>query len=101
MKIKKGDKVKIILGKDRGREGQVEKVFPKSRKVLVAGLNVYKKHVRPKKEGEKGGVVEISRPLLISKVALICPKCGQTTRVGYQISGEEKLRICRKCQEII
>ena len=101
MKIKKGDKVKIILGKDRGREGQVEKVFPKSGKVLVAGLNVYKKHVRPKKEGEKGGVVEISRPLLISKVALICPKCGQTTRVGYQISGEEKLRICRKCQEII
>ena len=101
MKIKKGDKVKIILGKDRGREGQVEKVFPKSRKVLVAGLNVYKKHVRPKKEGEKGGVVEISRPLLISKVALICPKCGQTTWVGYQISGEEKLRICRKCQEII
>ena len=101
MKIKKGDKVKIILGKDRGREGQVEKVFPKSGKVLVAGLNLYKKHVRPKKEGEKGGVVEISRPLAVSKVALICPKCGQPTRVGYQLSGKEKIRICRKCKEII
>ena len=56
---------------------------------------------RPKKEGEKGGVVEISRPLAVSKVALVCPKCGQPTRVGYQLSGKEKLRICRKCKEII
>ena len=101
MKIKKGDKVKIILGKDRGREGQIEKVFPEKRKVLVAGLNIYKKHVRPKREGEKGGVVEISRPLDVAKVALICPKCGQPTRVGYQRTGEEKSRICRKCGEII
>ena len=101
MKIKKGDKVKIILGKDRGREGQVEKVFPENGKVLVAGLNLYKKHVRPKREGEKGGVVEICRPLDVAKVALVCPKCGQPTRVGYQISGKEKLRICRKCKEII
>ncbi len=101
MKIKKGDKVKIILGKDRGRQSRVEKVFPKEGKVLVAGLNLYKKHVRPKREGEKGGVVEISRPFTISKVALVCPKCGQPTRVGYRLSGKEKLRVCRKCKEII
>ena len=73
MKIKKGDKVKIILGKDRGREGQVEK-FSQSRKVLVAGLNLYKKHVRPKKKGKKRRCVETSRPLAVSKVALVCPK---------------------------
>ncbi len=98
MKIKKGDKVKILLGKDRGREGTVEVVYAKEKKVLIPGINVFKKHTKPTKEGEKGGIVEKSRPLAVSKVALICPKCSQTTRVGYQIQGKEKIRICRKCK---
>jgi len=101
MKIKKGDKVKIIAGKDRGREGVVEKVMPKRRKVVVTGYNLYKKHIRPRREGEKGGVIEIARPLDIAKIALICPKCKKATRVGYKIQGREKFRICRKCGEKI
>ncbi len=106
MKIKKGDKVKIIAGKDRGREGTVDQVLPKKKAVVVPGINVYKKTVRPKKEGDKGGIVDVVRPLDIAKVMLICPKCHQPTRVGYQVSknkgkNSEKLRICKKCQELI
>ena len=101
MKIKKGDKIKIIAGKDRGREGVVEKVIPKGRKVVVAGGNLYRKHVKPRREGEKGGVIEITRPLDIAKVALICPQCKKATRVGYKMQGKEKFRVCRKCGEKI
>jgi len=106
MKIKKGDKVRVIAGKDRGREGVVERVLPKDKAVVLAGLNIYKKAVRPKKEGDKGGFVDMARPLDVSEVMLICPKCHQPTRVGYRVvankKGEvEKYRICKKCQEII
>ena len=101
MKIKKGDKVMIIAGKDRGRNGMVEKVLTKEKAVIVAGMNLYKKHVRPQKEGERGGVIEVARPLSIGKVMLICPKCGQPTRVGWKGEGKEKYRFCRKCGEKI
>ena len=102
MKIKKGDKVKILAGKDKGRTGTVEIVLEKSGEVLVGGLNIFKKHSKPRKEGEKGGIVDKSRPIKSSKVILICPKCGKTTRVGYQLGSKkdkkEKRRICQKCQ---
>ena len=107
MKIKKGDKVKIILGKDNGREGLVERVLPKQETIVVTGLNLYKKTIRPKKEGDKGGIIDVARPLNIAKVMLICPKCHQPTRVGYQINSksesakQQKTRICRKCREVI
>jgi large subunit ribosomal protein L24 len=106
MKIKKGDKVKIIAGKDRGREGIVDQVLPKRNAVILPGINLYKKAIRPKKEGDKGGIVDVARPLDVSKVMLICPKCHQPTRVGYQVSktkskNKEKLRICKKCRELI
>jgi len=99
MKIKKGDKVKVIKGKDRGRESTVEKVLPKEHKVVVSGLNIYKKAVRPKQQGQKGGIVEITKPLPVEKVMLICPKCSKPTRVGYQVKGGKKQRICKKCQQ--
>lgn len=102
MKLKKGDRVKVIAGKDRGREGVIEKVFPKEDKVLVPGINIYKKHVKAKGEGKPGGVIEIARPLSVAKVALICPKCKQQTRVGYRLEKEKKKsRICRKCKQFI
>lgn len=100
LKIKKGDKVRVLSGKDKGREGVVEKVFPKNRKVLVTGVNIYKKHARAGKGGKKGGIIDIVRPLSVSVVASICPKCGKATRLGFRIAGE-KMRICRKCQEVI
>jgi len=101
MKIKKGDTVLIISGKDRGRKGKVLKSFPQKRKVSVEGINIAKKHIRPKKSGEKGQVVQIAAPIFVSKIKLICPKCKKATRVGYKISGKKKQRICKKCNKEI
>lgn len=102
MKIKKQDKVLVTAGKDKGKTTTVERVFPKEGKVLLVGANLYKKHLKPRGEGKPGGIVEIPRPLPVANVALICPKCNQPTRVGYQITTEgEKLRICQKCKSLI
>jgi len=96
LKFKKGDTVKITAGKDHGREGKIEKVIPSAMKVIVPGVNLYKKHV--KGFGDvKGGVYDIPRALSFGKIALICPKCKKITRVGFKYAGEEKIRICRKC----
>jgi len=110
MKIKKDDQVLIISGKDRGRKGKVLKALPKEQKVLVEGINLKKKHVRPKSEGEKGQIVQIPAPIYISNVKLICPKCGKATRVGYKIIANDKkpsvpsrqkskVRVCKKCRK--
>ncbi|MEK7565436.1 MAG: 50S ribosomal protein L24 [Patescibacteria group bacterium] len=101
MKIKKGDKVKVIKGKDRNKEGEVARVFPKNDKVLINGLNLYKRHLQPRGEGQKGEIKELSRPFPASNVQLICPKCKLITRVGYQVDDGKKARICKKCQQII
>ena len=101
MKIKKDDKVKMLSGKDKNKTGIIERVFIKQNKVLVAGLNLYKKHQKPRGEGKPGGIVSLSRPVDVCRVSLLCPKCGKPTRVGYKISGKEKFRICKKCQEHI
>ncbi len=96
MKLKKNDEVIVTQGKDLGKKGKVEKVFPESQKVLIAGVNLYKKHV--KGFGDvKGGVYDIPRPLSFGKIALVCPKCKKITRVGFKFAGREKVRICRKC----
>ena len=101
MKIRKNDQILIISGKDRGRTSKVSRVFPKKDSVLVEGINLKKKHIRPKKEGEKGQIVETPQPLNISNVKLICPKCKKATRIGYKIEKEKKYKICKKCgQEI-
>lgn len=101
MKIKKNDKVTIQTGKDKGKQGVVEKVYPKQNTVLVTGVNLYKKHVRKSEEMPKGGIVEVPRPLNISKVAVLCPHCKKSVRIGYKIEGEKKSRICKKCKSII
>jgi len=99
VRIRKGDKVKVIKGKDRGREGTVERVLLRERKVVVTGLNVYKKAVRARRQDQKGGIMEITKPLPVENVMLVCPKCQKPTRVGYQIVGDKKLRFCKKCQQ--
>lgn len=118
MKIKKGDKVQIIRGKDRVRrnkkgekkdkanQGKVAKVIVGKNQVIVEGLNLCYKHTRPKREGEKGQRIEFPAPLNVAKVMLVCPKCGRPTRVGYKLlagdlKGGKKIRICRKCHEAI
>jgi large subunit ribosomal protein L24 len=96
LKFRIGDKVKVTLGKDKGREGDIERIFPKDASALVPGINIYKKHVKGR-PGQKGGIYEIPRPLSFAKIALICPKCKKNTRVGYKLIANEKTRICRKC----
>ena len=98
MRIKKNDLVKMLVGKDKGKTGKVLRVFASEGKVTVEGLNMLKKHNRPKKEGEKGQRVELPRKVDVSNVQLLCPKCGQATRVGYKKEGEKKIRVCKKCQ---
>ena len=97
MRIKKGDKVKMLSGKDRGKSGKVLEVFPRSGKVIVENLNMVKKHLRPTKEGEKGKRVEVAMPVSVSKVMIICSHCGKATRIGYKLEGKKKFRICKKC----
>jgi len=99
VKIKKGDTVLIISGKDRGRKGKVLEVFPKENHLLVEGVNLRKKHQKPKKQGEKGQIVQLPGAVSASNIKLICPKCGKATRVGYKISGKDKVRICKKCKQ--
>lgn len=101
MKIKKDDQVLIISGKYRGKKGKVLRVLPEVGKIAVEGANLMKKHVKPKKSGEKGQIVSLPSPFPVSKVKLICPKCGKATRLGFIMSENKKLRICKKCQERI
>jgi large subunit ribosomal protein L24 len=101
MKIKTNDKVKILKGKDRNKEGKVIQVFPKANKLVVEGLNIMKKHLRTRKQGEKGQVIELSAPLQAANVMLVCPKCGKVCRVGYKKDGADKKRVCSQCKEFI
>jgi len=105
MKIKKGDLVLIVSGKDRGKTGKVLESLPKEEKIMVEGINLKKKHMKPKREGEKGQIVELSFPIPASKTKLICTRCQKPTRVGYIFKEDslsaskekKKYRICRKC----
>lgn len=100
MKIKKDDTVKILLGKDRGKNGKVLRMDMAKHRVLVEGINIYKRHGKKTARSE-AGIFEIAKSLEISNVALVCPHCKETTKVGYKIEGQTKTRICKKCKEAI
>jgi len=101
MKIRMGDKIKVISGKDLGKEGVVERILKDKNSLVVKGINIAKKHVKPSDKYKEGGIVEITRPVDISNVALVCGKCKKTTRIGYKLAGDRKYRICKKCQAMI
>ncbi|MDO9509686.1 MAG: 50S ribosomal protein L24 [Candidatus Magasanikbacteria bacterium] len=101
MNIKTNDKVKMIAGKDRGKEGKVIQVFPKEGKIVVEGINLLKKNMRARKEGEKGQVIELSAPFDVSNAKVICPKCGLAVRVAHKEEAGQKKRVCKKCQQFI
>jgi len=104
MKIKSGDTVLIMSGKDKGKSGKVAEVFPKEEKIMVENINLVKKHVKPKKSGEKGQIIEVSRPINASSVKLVCSQCKKPTRVGYKLTPkgkDKKVRICKKCRQEI
>jgi len=101
MKIKKNDNVLVISGKDRGKKGKVVKVFPERSKVIVEGINLIKKHRRPRKSEEKGQIIEMTAPIDVSNIKIICPKCNKPTRIGYKLTEASKFRVCKRCgQEI-
>ena len=97
MKIRKGDNIKIMVGKDKGKTGKVLTAFPHKGKVVIEGLNLYKKHVRPKTREEKGQIVSVPRAINVSNVMLVCSTCTKPVRVGMRVEGEMKTRYCKKC----
>ena len=101
MKIKKGDTVQVLSGNDKGKKGEVLEVIPKDSKVVVKGVNVRKKHIKPRKQGDEGGIISVECAINSSKVNVVCPKCGKSTRVEYKIENDKKVRICKKCGAII
>jgi len=101
MKLKKNDEVIIVKGKDKEKRGKIEKVFSKENKVLIPGVNLYKKHYKSKLQNKPSEIIEITKPMRVENVALICPNCKKQTRVGYKIDIKEKIRICKKCNKKI
>ena len=97
MKIKKDDKVVVLSGKDKGKMGKVLVADPKGMKVIVEGVNVATKHQKPQKQGQDGGIIKIETPIYVSKVQLVCDKCGKGVRVGYKFVDGKKVRVCKKC----
>ena len=97
MNIKKYDKVVVLSGKDKGKQGKVMIADPKAMKVVVEGVNVATKHQKAQKQGQEGGIIKVETPIYASKVQLVCPKCGKGTRVAHKITDGKKVRVCKKC----
>ena len=97
MRLKKGDRVRVISGKDKGKEGKILVSFPAENKVIVEGVSVASRHSKPTQANPQGGIVKKETPIYASKVMLVCPKCGKPTRVGHAIVDGKKVRACKKC----
>ena len=98
MNIKKNDKVVVLSGKDKGKEGKVLEAMPADKKVIVEGVNVATCHVKPRKQGEEGGIIRREIPMYVSKVMLVCPKCGKATRPAHKMLADgKKVCVCKKC----
>jgi large subunit ribosomal protein L24 len=97
MKLKKGDTVKIISGKDKGKTGKITHVFPEKNKIVAEGVNVHKKHSRPKKQGQKGQIIQMPMPIDSSNAMIVCRVCAKATRIGIKKTEKEKIRVCKKC----
>jgi len=99
MKFKKNDNVIIINGKNKGKTGAIDKVYPKENKLIVHGLNRYKKHLKPTKKSPHGGIIDMDMPVNCSNVMLICPICNKKTKIAYQVNKDNKTRICNLCKQ--
>ena len=97
MNIRKDDKVVVISGKDKGKEGKVLIANPKAGKLVVEGVSVATKHQKPRQQGEEGGIIKRETPIYASKVMLVCPKCGKPTRVAHKLDAGKNVRVCKKC----
>ena len=97
MRIRKGDTVKVLSGNDKNKTGEVLEIIPKTNKIVVKGINIIKKHTKPRKQGEEGGILSMEGAIHVAKVNVVCPKCGKPTRIGYSEEKGEKVRVCKKC----
>ena len=100
-KIRKNDTVEVIAGKDKGKRGTVVSVLTKKDAVIVSGVNIVKKAMKKRSQQDQGGIAEIEAPLNISNVGIVCKKCGRPVKIGYKMDGDKKVRVCRKCGEIL
>ena len=100
LKIRRGDQVRVMTGKDRGKEGKILAVFPTKERVIVENVNIVKRHMKLRaargRSGQEGGIIQKEAPLHVSNVQIVCPSCGPT-RVGYEVKDGSKTRVCRKC----
>ena len=101
MKVKKGDTVQVLSGNDKGKTGEVLEVMPKQEKIVVKGVNIRKKHVKPRKQGDEGGIISVESAIHTSKVNVVCPKCNKPARIGYKMEKDGKVRVCKKCGTVI
>ncbi len=97
MRIKKGDTVQVLSGNDKGKTGEVLEVMPKTGKIVVKGINIRKKHVKPRKQGEEGGIIPVECSIFAAKVNVVCPKCNKPVKIGYEMDKDKKVRVCKKC----
>ena len=97
MNVKKNDTVVVLSGKDKGKQGKVLSVDPKTRKVVVEKINMASRHQKPRKQGDEGGIIQKEIPLYASKVMTVCPKCNKPTRVAHKVEGGKKVRVCKHC----
>jgi large subunit ribosomal protein L24 len=98
LRIRKGDTVRVLRGKDRGSKGKVLRAFPQSGRLLVEGIQLVTKHTRPRRQGEKSQRVQVPSSVPVANVQLVCPQCAKGTRVAIRRDGDERLRVCKKCQ---
>ena len=97
LKIKKNDKVVVLSGKDKGKQGKILAAMPEDQRVIVQNVNMITAHVKPRKQGEEGGIVKREAAIYASKVQVVCPKCDKGTRVAYEIKDGKKVRVCKHC----
>ena len=97
MKLKTGDKVVVIAGKDKGKEGKIVAVDKKNNRVMVEGVNMVSKHTKPNAQNQQGGIIKKEAPIYACKVQRVCPKCNKGTRVAHKIEGDKKIRVCKHC----
>ncbi|MEK7557501.1 MAG: 50S ribosomal protein L24 [Patescibacteria group bacterium] len=101
LRVKTGDTVRVLRGKDRGKKGKILAVFPREERVLVEGISMVFRHVRPRRAGEKGQRVQVAAPVPVSRVQLVCSSCKKGTRVGVRFEGDTRVRFCKQCEAVI
>lgn len=97
MKLRKGDNVIVLSGNDKGKTGEVLEIIPSTQKIIVKGINIRKKHVKPRKQGEEGGIIPVECAIFSAKVNVVCPKCNKPTKIKYEMDKDKKVRVCKKC----